>query len=165
MGTWVNEDGLRVVLGTDEATPGKAGTVYDGGNKHVAEVEFDLTDLNTSTDTILDYNVVVPKNARIEAVEVITVTAANSAGDAATLDLGLIKTSDYTDDIDQNGLVATGLQASMDPAGDKQILTTGGVAGALIGTTLTENGVISGKAGTEAFTAGRIRVRVIYFFL
>jgi hypothetical protein len=120
----------------------------------------DMTDLGT-TAAIQDYNVVVPKNARIEKVEVITQTAVTSGG-SATLNVGLKRTDNSTE-LDYDGLVAALALASFNSAGETVALTVGSTsAGALIGTTLAYNGYLTVDYDTAAFTAGAIRVRVYF---
>lgn len=169
MGTWKNSDNLFVKLGLSEAasldtTKGAAGEHKDGiGGVRVTEVVLDLTDLNTSTDIIINDTAIFPKNARIEEVEVEVVTAATSGG-AATLDVGFIQNADRSTDIDQNGLVAAAALATINTAGKRLNLINGSTAaGALIGTTTTLAGLFTAKAGTAVFTAGVLRLRVKWF--
>lgn len=168
MGTWKNSDNLFVKLGVSEAasldtTKGAAGEYRTAGELRVTEVVIDLTDLNTSTDIIINDTAIFPKNARIEEVEVEVVTAATSGG-SATLDVGFIQNSDRSTDIDQNGLVAAAALATINTAGKRLNLINGSTgAGALIGTTTTLAGLFTAKAGTAVFTAGVLRLRVKWF--
>jgi len=168
MGTWKNSDNLFVKLGVSEAasldtTKGAAGEYRTAGELRTTEVVIDLTDLNTSTDIIINDTAIFPKNARIEEVEVEVVTAATSGG-SATLDVGFIRNSDRSTDIDQNGLVAAAALATIDAAGKRLNLINGSTgAGALIGTTTTLAGLFTAKAGTAVFTAGVLRLRVKWF--
>lgn len=168
MGTWKNSDNLFVKLGVSEAasldtTKGAAGEYRTAGELRTTEVVIDLTDLNTSTDIIINDTTIFPKNARIEEVEVEVVTAATSGG-AATLDVGFIQNADRSTDIDQNGLVAAAALATINAAGKRLNLINGSTAaGALIGTTTTLAGLFTAKAGTAVFTAGVLRLRVKWF--
>lgn len=158
---WYNSDGLYVKFGTEEATAGKVGMVRTAGPQQMAEVFLsDLTTL-TSTAAILDYNLVIPKNARIEKIEVIAQTAATSGG-SATLSLGLVRT-DTTTNVSDTALISALALTAYDAAGETTSITAGGTgAGSSIGTTLANNGYITVKYGTAAFTAGALRIR-IYF--
>lgn len=158
---WYNSDGLYVKFGTEEAQVGKAGMYRTAGPQQMCELTIsDLTAL-TTTGVIQDYNVVLPKNARIEKVEVITTTAVTSGG-SATLDIGLIRT-DTSTAYDDDGLVAALALTSFDSAGETAALTVGSTsAGALIGTTLANNGYLVASYNTAAFTAGAIKVRIYY---
>lgn len=164
MGTWHNDDGLYIKFGTTEGAAGKGGSYKMDGPYNVIELKITGTDL-TSTAAIVDDNVWIPDNCRIDQVQVIAETLMNSAGNAATLDIGLIGKDRATavgggDD----GLVAALVEASMDPAGDWQDIRIGHTyVGADIGTTITDGpAYITANYGTEAFTAGVIRVRIFY---
>lgn len=159
---WYNNDGLVVKFGTEEATAGKAGGYNTRGPQQMIELFIsDMTTVPSAAGTILDYNLVVPKNARIEKVEVITQTAVTSGG-AAVLNVGLVRT-DTTTELDYDGLVAALALASFNSAGETASLTVGSTsAGALIGTTLANNGYLQVDYDTAAFTAGAIRVRVYF---
>lgn len=162
---WYNADGLYVKFGTEEATPGKVAN-YEGvfGPIMMAEVFIDETKLlalsATAGATVLDYNTVIPKNARIEKITVIAQKACTGTG--AVLNLGLIRT-DLTTELDYNGLVAALPLASVDAAGETTALVVGSTyAGALIGTTLSNNGYLVADYDTAAFTAGELRIRIEY---
>lgn len=158
---WYNSDGLYIKFGTDEATVGKAGEYETDGPQRMVELTISaLTSLGTAA-AIQDDHVVIPKNARIEKVEVITTTAATSSGSAA-LNIGLART-DRTTELDYDGLVAALAKTAIDAAGETNVLTVGSTgAGALIGTTLSYNGLLTADYDTAAFTAGAIKVRVYY---
>ncbi len=158
---WYNSDGLYVKFGTEEATVGKVGMHKMAGPQHMVEVFVpDMTALATGA-TIWDYNTVIPKNARIEKIEVITQTAVTSGG-SATLNVGLIRT-DITTELDYDGFVAALAIASFNAVGETVSITAGATsAGALLGTTLSNNGYITIDYDTAAFTAGAIRIRIYY---
>lgn len=167
MAIWQNSDGLGVKFGREEAasqdtTKNPAGEYKAFGDKRITEFTLDLTDLNTSTQTILWDTAIFPKNARIEEIEVEVVTAATSGG-AATLDVGLIRL-DRTTELDYDGFVAAAALATINTAGKRLNLINGSTAaGALIGTTIANPGFGVAKAGTAVFTAGVLRVRVKWF--
>ncbi len=166
--TWTNNDGLRIVYGTDEATAGKAGAHNLLGTYHVLEAKVLYSDIGSSA-AILDHNLVIPKNARIDKVEVVSTTLMDSSGNGAALNIGTIQKSSTTGaetELDYNGLVAALPEASMDPAGDYQVIDVNHTyKGAQLGTTLAVNGYLCFDYDTEAFTAGAILVRVFYRFL
>ena len=158
---WYNSDGLYVTFGTEEAQAGKAGMYRMAGPQQMCELTLDTLTGLTTTGVIQDYNTVLPKNARIEKVEVITTTDVTSGG-SATLDIGLIRT-DTTTAYDDDGLVAALALASFNSAGETASLTVGVTsAGALIGTTLANNGYLVASYNTAAITAGAIKVRIYY---
>lgn len=160
---WYNSDGLYIKFGTDQATAGKAGEYRTNGAQRVVELSIPALTALTTTGVIQDDHVVLPAGARIEKVEVVTKTAATSGG-AATLDIGLIRT-DRSTAYDDDGLVAAAALTTIDAAGETTSLTVGSTgAGALIGTTLANNGYLVASYNTAAFTAGAVTVRVYFSF-
>lgn len=162
MGTWMNGDGLFVKLGTSEGTVGNAGEYTTLGPLRHIEVTIPALTALTTTPAILDDNTWLPKNARIERVDLVTVTAATSAG-SATLDIGLQK-EDRSTQLDYDGLVAALAKTAYDAAGETNQINVGSTgAGALIGTSLTDTkGYITANYTTAAFTAGKLVVRIYY---
>ena len=158
---WYNSDGLYVKFGTEEATAGKVGGYRTAGPVQMVEVFLsDLTTL-TSSAVILDYNAVMPKGARIEKIEVFVQTAATSGG-SATLNLGLVRT-DTTTNVSDTALINALALTSIDAAGETTSIVVGGTgAGSSLGTSLANNGYITAKYGTAAFTAGAVRIRIYY---
>lgn len=162
--SWTNSDGLAVRFGATEGTVSVAGQYEDTiGGVNVTEVYITLTGLTaTAGETILADNVMIPAGARIKAVEIINKTAATSGG-SAVLNVGLVK-QDRTTAIDADGLVAAQALTSHDTAGERTYLTPGvTAAGALIGTTLTDPGLLVADYDTAAYTAGVLIVRVEWF--
>lgn len=161
---WFNSDGLLVKFGTNEATAGKAGEFGELiGNVHVVELRIsDLTTLTDSTQTVLDENVFIPKNARIEWVDVINTTAAT--GTNAVMDVGLIR-RDQTTELDYDGLLADAPRTDWDALGETKHYMVGVTgAGALMGTVLTNSGYLVATYDTAAFTAGAIIIRIGFSF-
>lgn len=162
--SWLNPDGLYRKFGPDNATANIGGEYRHDGALHQMEFDLTLTTVGTNA-TIISDQTYFPKNARIEAIEVVAHTGATSAGGTASLNLGLIST-DRTTEIDFNGFLATYQQTKMDTAGERNYVTVGGSnAGALIGTTNTTIGHIAADYDNEAFTAGRVRIRVYYYMV
>ncbi len=163
---WFNADGLLVKFGTNEATPGKAGEygTFTSGNVHVVELRIaDMTTLTDSTQTVLDENVFIPKNARIEWVDVLTTTAVTSGG-SAVLDLGLIR-RDQTTELDYDGFLADAPLADYNALGETKHYMVGVTgAGALMGTVLTNSGYLVATWDTAAFTAGAVEIRIGFSF-
>ena len=161
--TWMNSDGLYLKTGTSEATLSTAGEFELDGPTHVVELTlFDMTTL-TTTAAVQDDVTFIPKNARIDRVDVVTETAATSGGSAA-LNVGLIR-RDRTTELDYDGLIAALALTSIDAAGETTSITKGGTsAGALIGTTLSNSGYLTADYDTAAYTAGKVIVRVYYRF-
>jgi hypothetical protein len=158
---WFNSDGLYIKFGNNKGVATNAGEYVSVGPDHTLEVTITGTAL-TTTAAILSDVVILPKNSRIEKVEVIADTLFTSGG-SATLDVGLQR-MDRSTDIDDDGLVAALPLASINVSGETNVLT-GGVtnAGALVGTTVvTYPSFITASYNTAAFTAGVAKVRIYY---
>lgn len=177
MGTWLNSDGLYIRYGAEEADSAKGGQKPSDNGVH--EVEFDLvyTDFDSATASLPhssgSFGVVIPKGARIEEVETVVTTAFTSSGTigSSTFVLGLKKASDRSTELDHDGFLtssATGTALGLATVGSKTTVKVGGTgAGALLGTSLAENGVIAVANSAHAshpHTAGAIKVRVRYFY-
>lgn len=177
MGASVNADGLFVRYGASEAVSTKGGSKPLKSGNH--EVEFDLSyaDLLSATNSIPSssdvFGVVIPKGARVEEVETVVTTAFTSSGTigSATFVLGLKKSSDRTTELDHDGLLtssATGTALGLATVGSKTTVKVGGTgAGALVGATTSENGVIvvaNSAHASHPYTAGALKVRVRFFY-
>lgn len=163
MATWMNSDGLYLTTGVDEGALSKAGEYRHDGAWHCVEVTIpDMTALGTAA-AIQDNVTFVPKGARIEKIELVTETACTSGG-SATLNVGLIR-RDRSTELDYDGFIAAGALATFNAAGETVEYTAGSTAaGALVGTTLANNGYITADYDTAAFTAGKVVIRVFYRF-
>lgn len=159
--SWMNEDGLFLKFGTEKATSNTGGEYRFDGPRHCIEVDIDLKSLTvTNGGTILSDVTFFPKNARIEEVDILVLTAAT--GSTATLNIGLVKT-DRSTEIDFNGFAAAVAQTALSTAGDVVTLNVGSTgAGALIGTVTSQSGYLTADYDTAAFTAGKVRVRIYY---
>ena len=175
--SWMNADGLYVKMAKEEADVAPGGQINFPNGSHAIEFEVSWSDLLSATDSILGSvgsagtnGVIVPKGARIEAVEVLVKTAFTSSGTigSSTMLLGLIKTEDRTTELDYNGfLTASFVGSRLDAAGERTYVEVGSTgAGALIGTTTAEEGVVSvsnSQHSSHPYTAGLARVRIIYY--
>lgn len=161
MGTWTNSDGLYLKFGTDEAKLAKGGAYADvDGDTH--QVELVLSGATATydfgavgTETILSDTVVIPAGARIVSADLYVETAFTSGG-SATVIFGTIRT-DRTTTYDDNGFIASTAVASLTAAAT----ITG--AGALVGTTLANDALITATVGTAAFTAGKGLLKIKWY--
>lgn len=177
MTIWQNADGLSVRFGPDEGDLVKGGEVKTFGKERHFTFTVNYTDALSATDSILgsavaansgSLGVLIPKGLRIKAVETLVKTAFTSSGTigSSTLLLGLIKASDRSTELDFNGfLTASFVGSKLDAAGERnyqEVGTTG--SGALIGTTISENGYVSVSNSAHAshpYTAGVLEVTII----
>lgn len=170
MGSWLNSDGLYIEFGPDEVTVVDGGEYKAFGALHEVEIEIALASLATATETILSDTITIPNGARIEKVVLVVETAATDAGGTATLDIGLID-QDRTTELDYNGFVAALALAEMSDAGAVITFVNGSDStpagesgdGALVGTTLSNTGLITAGANTEVFTGGRLKCRIYWY--
>src|SRR5688500_17909992 len=98
MGTWVNDDGLFIKFGTDEAKLNTGGEfpIMDG-NYHLLQFEITPTVLNTLTGPIfLSDTLTIPGDCFLFKAEFEVEVAFDSAGEAATVDFGLYDTDRTT---------------------------------------------------------------------
>lgn len=156
MTIWYNADGLRVKFPNDNRIDN--GGEYPGaGAYRVIEVEFDFANIGTSP-TLLDDNIIVPSNSRIQKVVLIAETAATAA---TSFDFGLFR-KDYTTELDHDGLINDVLLASLNVNGEENVYTAGVAgAGALVGTTTTRAGVFSAtRTGTAGVGHGILQVHL-----
>lgn len=177
--TWLNNDGLFVKFGKEEGALARGGE--NAGRQDVHELEFliDYRDALSATAAILGRatwllpvgteGVVVPKGARIEALETVVVTPFQSSGTigTSTLVIGTKKISDYSTELDHDGLTTTSFVGSAFDAAGERVYIVPGVTGAGddYGVTMTESGIIcvaNSQHGSHPFTAGKLRCRLFY---
>lgn len=168
MGTWTNDDGLYIKYGPTEVTVVDGGEILAGqGDVHLLEFDLDYTtvdDSATAGATIVGDNVIIPKGAIVERIQIFTETAWDSAGDAFVMNMGTVQL-DRSTEIDFNGLLAAIPQADMNAAGEFQEVIVGHTyAGADIGVvgSSTYAGLITVDYDTAAPTAGKSKFRVFY---
>lgn len=178
--TWMNTDGLLVKFGLEEGADARGGEVSDA-LRHEVEFIVDWTDALSATNTILgnvgtvdggktgSFGVVFPKGAFIERIETIALSAFTSSGTigSSTMVLGLIKASDRSTELDYDGFTTASLVGStFDAAGETNSIIVGSTgAGALIGTALSENGVLcvaNSAHASHPYTAGKLKVKIWY---
>ena len=167
---WLNSDGLRVEFGVELGVAGKGGHYRHDGPLQCLEINgIDLTALNDDPTTlasgfaqgILDYNNVIPTGARIEKVELHTVTAATSAG-SARLDIGVVD-KDFASNDDDDALVVGELYDTMPAVGTIVTYTQGSTLhGALVGTVTTKPLYITASYDTAVFATGAVDLRIYY---
>lgn len=180
MTMWMNADGLAVKFAGDLGDTNKGGTYAIDGNRHVCEFIIDYTDLLSATAAVLGsvaatedgaFGVVIPKGANIEEIQTIALTAFTSSGTigSATLEIGLKKASDRSTAYDADGLTTTAFVGSVfDATMENTVIRVGSTgAGSAIGVPLTENAIIAVRNSAHAthpYTAGKLKVRVMYSF-
>lgn len=160
---WVNADGLNVYFGIGESVVTRGGEFELVDGKHLTEVFIDLVQISAALgdEYIVADNVTIPNGAMIEKVEVMVTEV--SAGSGSTLDLGLVD-QDRSTEIDFDGLLVnatTTWHAGVIGTIVEYDTNTSG-NGALMGTVLTNTGLITASVDTAAYTSGKIRVRIYW---
>jgi hypothetical protein len=178
MTRWTNSDGLTVKFGSDEADVAIGGQLPVTDGLYKSTIDINYTELLSATYAIAGSvandgatGMQIPEGARIKGIEVIVLTAFTSSGTiaTATLGVGLKKWSDFSTELDHDGfLTASFVGTNLDAVGERAYVTVGSTgAGALIGTTLAEDGVLVAANTLHAshpFTAGKVRIIVEYFY-
>lgn len=178
--TWLNNDGLYVKFGSEEAARSRGGDPKSINGIYFVETVLDYTEIQSATAAIVgvipfpantptgSVGIELPSGARIEAVETIAIAAFTSSGTigTSTLVMGLIR-EDRSTAIDLAGFTTTAFVGSQfDAIGERTYIVPGVTgAGALIGTSLTNNGylvVANSQHASHPYTAGKLKVR-IYF--
>lgn len=180
LSNWVNSDGLVVRFGSDEGDKILGGSISTRDGKVMYEINIPYTEIASATDAVVgsvsgtsngSRGVMLPKGLRIEAIETLVTAAFTSSGTvtSSTLVLGLKKASDLSTELDHDGFLTSSFVGSkLDAVGERnyqEVGTTG--SGALIGTTLSENGVLSCSNSAHAshpYNGGALRVRIFGFW-
>lgn len=171
---WVNSDGQLVLFGTDRARASRGGEYSVLANGiHVASVIIDLKGTATSGGTfptaasgnelIVADNVFIPNGAFITKVRVTVLKEPTTSG-SPNLDLGLVD-QDRSTEIDFNGLIAAGdaWETGTDLGTVFEYVLGTTEAGALIGTKITNTGLITASPDTADWTAGVIKCDIEYY--
>lgn len=178
--TWMNADGLFVKFGLAEADVSIGGENLKYGDRGEIELVLDYTEMLSATAAVAgsvgspgSFGIVLPKGITIEQVETFVETAFTSSGTigSATVVIGTFLASDRTTADDATALTttsATGTALGLATAGTKTTITVGSTgAGTKIGVPLTTNTVLSVRNsahGSNPFTAGKLKVRIVYFY-
>jgi len=154
---WTNADGLYHTF-AGERRSFDGGEYPGAGSDRTIELEIDLAGVSTSAaaPTVLGKPyVILPRNSRIDSVEVISETAA-VGGTSVNFGTMRYNATEY----DYDGLVAALPIANINVSGEKNVLTAGVTyAGAQVGvTTVYPSNIVVYNAGT--FTAGRLILRI-----
>lgn len=150
---WINNDGLRIKFGIEEAVAGNAGAFGEGvAGQRVIEAVIDLTEVGTAV-AIVDFHAGIARGSRVQKVEVLIDEIATSSG-TPTLNVGFMG-QDFTTVIDADGFVAAAPLADLD---DTAVPLAG--TGDLMGTDLTAAGYITAQRTGGAYTGGKVRVKI-----
>ena len=186
--SWINNDGLYIKYGAEEVAIARGGEYVEAGRDVVIEFAINGSDTRTLTSSlgatsvgILGelgnesgaFGVVIPKGLRI--TEVMTFVETPFTASAGTVAAGSIviglKREDRSTELDHDGLLTsafTGTVGGLATAGSTNVVRVGSTgAGALVGTTLANDGVVTvsnNTQGTNTYNAGRLIVRVLGYY-
>lgn len=160
MGIRVNEDGLVIRSGVDEAAPAVISEYRTDGPLRILEIEFNLENLPVDADgsVIASYGASIPAGAQIEYVEITTFVDVDSAGDAFILDVGLTDADGGSNVTDVDGLVDAATQTEMNTGGRN----VAGWVGDDVGTVIVEKAYVTWEVTVADATAGVGVIRVAY---
>lgn len=164
---WQNPDALLVKFGTDRARASRGGEysrLVDG--QHCATVIIDLATLPTAAsgnEQIVADDVTIPNGAFITKVRVTVLEEPTTSG-SPNLDLGLVD-QDRSTEIDFNGLLAAAdaFETGTDLGAIVEYVKGTTEAGALVGTQITNTGLITASADTADWTDGTVKVDIEYY--
>ncbi len=164
---WINSDGLLVNWGTDRARASRGGEysrLADG--QHLVSVIIDLATLPTAAsgnEQIVADNVFIPNGAFITKL-IVTVLEEPTTSGSPNLDLGLVD-QDRSTEIDFNGLLAATdtWETGTDLGTVTEYVKGSTEVGALVGTQITNTGLITASADTADWTDGTIKVDILYY--
>lgn len=164
-GTFNNGDNLHTWFPQGAGTVTRVGEMNALGARHITRAVVALASLPTVASTnkqVLSETCVFPAGAFIEQVDVFVTK--ETAGTNANFNLGFIKATDHSTEVDFDGLLAA---ADVFNGGtDLGTLTTYVVGttevGALVGTQLAFNSILVGYPDTGDFTAGVLDIRIYW---
>lgn len=179
--SWLNSDGLYVKFSKEEADSAQGGEFNSVDGTHSYQFKIDYSDMQSTTPAIVNggdttkgpYGVVIPEGLRITEVELLVQTVFTSSGTIAdgSIDIGL-KQRDRSTELDHDGLV-DGYDADNLDSGNAGALllfkapANPATTGALVGTTLSQDGVVvacNPAHATVPYTAGVLIVTVRGYF-
>lgn len=115
---WVNDDGLRVKFGTEEATPARVTEITNGDNLRTVEVVLDA-DFLPAGGTIFFDEYVFPEGGQIEAWETVAPSEDFAGGTSIAADL--VDRDGTSNSVTVTGAVAI---ADLNAAGERTTLDT-----------------------------------------
>lgn len=155
--------GLYQKFGLEQTLPQAGGEYKTWAELREVEFKVDLTTV-TATPTIIPGtdNIVFPQGVRIEEVVVVNDAAAATG---VSIDLGLVRVSDRTTEIDFNGILAAAITADWNALGERATYTqASGTSGALVtGAVLTTfPGHLTINSTATLYTTGLLTIRIKY---
>ena len=153
--SYVNADGLEVLVAGDAGTAAKRGTSISRPKKALV-MTITGTELDTAISTPQDHDAFIPAGSYITGAHLIVTTAFTSAG-SATLTVGTYQQDGTV--VDADGIDATVALAAL--AANKAVACDGAAVGGTA--TVGANDVyVEAVYGAAAFTAGEAKLVIEY---
>lgn len=158
--SWLNGDGLEVKFGTEQGERALIGTYRTAGASQLLEIAFTYADLPAvaSNSVIIADDYTLPSGAFIESVEIWCPVDMDSAGDAMTLNVGMIDT-DRSSNADVDAFVVAATQTELITGGSN----VAGWVGALVNDVLPRDVLLTWEVDVAAATAGEGVIRIKYY--
>lgn len=159
MASYNNADGLRIWFGAEEAREARVVETRSDGQSRVVEIRYDHSWLPAvaTNSTVIDYGYILPEGAVISSVEILPYEDVDSAGDGATLNVGITDADGGSTLTDVDALVVAATQTEINAGGTN---ASGWVGNSVNGAALTEPCYLTWEVDTEAYTAGAGLIRV-----
>lgn len=157
---WINEDGLRVKFGLEEAEKARVTEVADNANSRVIEIVVSAAELPTVAENsvLIDDSYVIYEGAVFESVRI--VKSVDFVGTGATLNIGLTDFDGGTAVQDVDALVTEATIAELNAGGED---VAGWVGVRLTAATpVAKKSVLTWEVNTAAITAGNASIYVSY---
>jgi hypothetical protein len=162
--SWVNDDGLVVKFGIEEATKRNIGAHSQVGPVHWVEVYVDWSEMPVVADgsVILNDNFALPTGAIIEDVTIRVPAETFVSAGGGTFNLGFIDADDRTSNADVDYFIQEATVAELNAGGTNVAGWAGGGYAAAPRVPLTQAKLLTWEVNTGAFTAGKTVVRIMW---
>ena len=154
---WINDDGLRVKFGNEEAEKARVTEVTGGSDTRVIEIVADSGALPAVADNsvIIDDSYVIPEGVVFQSVT-ITVDDAFTAG-SGTLNVGLTDRDGGTNVQNVDAFIAAATVDELNAGGDSLAAWVGD---GLYQTPLAEAAYLTWEVDTAAIVGGSVTIRI-----
>lgn len=163
MTKWINDDGLVVKFGIEEAVKRNIGAYGQVGPIHFVEILIDHSELPLVADgpVILNDNFALPAGAKIERVIGMSPTEVfDSPSDNGVLNIGLIDQDDRTSNGDTAALVNAATQTELNAFAAAGTVNASGTDGTAVGSVLAQAKLFTWEVDTNQFSEGTTTVRI-----
>lgn len=156
---WSNSDGLYVRFGTERTEKAKVAEYTTDGPGRLVELHVPAGDypLIAAGAVIQSREVVLPKGAVVESVEILSTTDVVSA--TGVVNVGTVDADDGTSNADVDGLVVAATATEINAGGTN---VAGWVGAHVSGAAFTQSKFLTLEVDTDEVDSGEFTVRVVY---